>query len=115
MSYLISVLTVLVTASVGIALMITTFGEIIGFVLVLLSGIIFLAVIRPRATLLRVPKDWPVQDWNIRAREMHVLRLRYIRAAMRDRGIPDAVAYGVGVLAILAIAVAFVSNSSAYF
>lgn len=113
--YLISVLTVVATASAGIVLMITTSGEIVGFLLVLVSGVIFLALIRPRATQLEVPKDWPVRDWNVRAREMNVLRLRYVQAAMRDRGIPYAVAYALGVLAILMIAIALVSNSGAYF
>lgn len=113
--YLVQVLLLTGLVNAGLALLVSGGAEVPGVVLIGIAAVVMLRVIRPRANRLSVPSEWPVASWNVRAREMDVLRLRHIRAALRDSGLPDVLAYVLLALVVLVITYAVFTNRDTYF
>jgi hypothetical protein len=87
-AYLVEWFLVWTLISGGVSLSISG-GKWTGMALGLLAGVVILARLRPRAQHLPLPGQWPLHDWNVRAREMEVLRFKYARAAMRTLKLPE--------------------------
>lgn len=109
----ISVLAVLTTS--GTALFIGETAQMIGFFLLVLASVFALFVTRRRSTYLLVPSTWLLRDWNLLEREMNVLRLAHVRAALRERGLPENVALVGLAICISVVVIALLMNWTSYF
>jgi hypothetical protein len=71
--------------------------------------------LRPRAAGLHEGSEWPVQEWNAKAREFRVLSPRYAVAAFEDRGAPGWLGFVPPTAAALAVVCALAMNASDFF
>lgn len=91
--YLVEVSGVALLASVALVVLMLGDSKWAGVFPAAAAGLLTMLTLAPRAKRLPMPTEWSRTEWNEQEREMLVFRLRYVRAALRDRGIPQFIAY----------------------